>query len=277
MFSLDRLFYHPTQTVYASPRQFALGFETVRFVTRDHVMLDAWFLPASAQPALGTVAYLHGNAGNITGHLSHVAWLPPAGWNLFCFDYRGYGKSEGRPSRAGLVADGHAALDYLRTRRDVDPRCVVVFGQSLGGAVGIVVVAERTDVAGVAVEGAFSDYQRIATWHMRRNPLLFPFSGLVPRLMMGDGCDPIDYVARISPRPLFIMHGREDDVVDPHMAEQLYATAREPKELWLIDGVGHYGALDELADEARPRLLRFFRSCLDHAPVTPAAGDRPHL
>jgi len=262
---LDRLFYHPTRTAYALPAQFGLRFEPVRFETRDRVALDAWFFPAARREALGTVVHFHGNAGNITAHLPHVAWLPAEGWNLFCFDYRGYGRSQGRPSRPGLIADGHAALDYLRTRRDIDPARLVVLGQSLGGAVGIVVVAERNDVAGVAVDGAFSDYQHIAAWHMRRNPLLFPFSGLVPRLMMSDGYDPIDYVSRISPRPLFIMHGREDDVVDPRMAKQLYDAAREPKELWLIDGVGHYCALDELADEARPRLLAFFERCVRRA------------
>lgn len=262
MAGLDGFFYHPTRTVYATPRQFGLRFEPVRFETRDHMVLDAWFFPAGGEEALGTVVHFHGNAGNITGHFPHVAWLPGAGWNLFCFDYRGYGQSKGRPSRSGLIADGHAALDYLRTRRDVDPARLIVFGQSLGGAVGIVVVAQRSDVAGVAVDGAFSDYQRIAAWHMRRNPLLFPLAGLLPRLMMSDGYDPIDYVSRISPRPLFIMHGRDDEIVDPHMAEELYAAAREPKELWLIDGVGHYCALDELADEARPRLLAFFEKCV---------------
>ena len=268
MLGFDRLFYHPTRTVYASPAQFGLQFESVALETADRVKLDAWFFPSRRSEAAGTVVHFHGNGGNITGHLSHVAWLPEAGWNLLCFDYRGYGRSEGRPSRGGLIADGHAAIDYLKTRADLDPKRLVVLGQSLGGAVGIVVVAQRKDVAGVAVDGAFSDYQHIAAWHMRRNPFLFPFSGLVPRLMMSDGYDPIDYVARISPRPLFIIHGREDEIVDPQMAKELYAAAGEPKELWLIDGVGHYCALDELADEARPRLLKFFDRCVAAEPAT---------
>lgn len=262
MLGFDRLFYHPTRTVYASPTQYGLHAEPVAFETRDHLRLDAWFVASRRPEAAGTVVHFHGNAGNVTGHLSHVAWLPEAGWNLLCFDYRGYGRSEGEPSRAGLIADGHAAIDYLRTRSDVDPNRLVVFGQSLGGAVAIVVVAERKDVAGVAVEGAFSDYRHIAAWHMRRNPLLFLFAGLVPRLMMSDGYDPIDFVAKISPRPIFIMHGREDEIVAPQMAKELYEAAGEPKALWLIDDAGHYCALDERADEARPRLLEFFNLCI---------------
>lgn len=262
MFGCDGLFYHPTRHVYSTPEEHGLEYEPVRIPTPDGLTLDAWFFPASTREPTGTVVHFHGNAANITGHFPHVAWLPGAGWNLLCFDYRGYGRSEGRPSRPGLVVDGHAVLDYVMSRKDVDPARVVALGQSLGGAVSIVVVAERRDVAGIAVDGAFSDYRRIASWHLRRSPLLFPLAGIVPRVLLSDGYDPIDSVARIAPRPLFIFHGREDAIVDPRMAEELYAAAAEPKELWLIDGVGHYGALQELAEVARPRLLAFFDRCV---------------
>ncbi len=253
----DRLFYHPTRQVYNDPAMFGLRFEPAPFPS-DGLTLDGWFFPASGPRCAGTVVHCHGNAGNITAHFLHVGWLPAAGWNLFCFDYRGYGRSEGHPSRAGLIADAHAAIDYVKTRPDVDPRRVTVLGQSLGGAVGIVAAAERGDIAALAVEGAFSHYRRIAAWHMRRNPLLWPFAGIVPRLFMTRGHDPIDHVSRVAPTPLLIIHGCEDDVVPSAMAEELYAAACEPKQLWLIDGVGHYAAFEDLADIARPRLLRFF-------------------
>ena len=262
MFGCDGLFFHPTRRVYASPDEHRLRYERVSIPTHDGLKLDGWFFPAADGPARGTVVHFHGNAGNITGHFEHVAWLPATGWNVLCFDYRGYGRSQGRPTRKGLVLDGHAAIEYVKTRGDVDPARIIVLGQSLGGAVGIVVAAERKDIAGLAVDGAFSHYRRIAAWHIRRNPLLFMLAWWVPALIL-PGQDPIDHVARVAPTPLFIMHGRADEVVDPRMAEELYAAAGEPKELWLIDGVGHYTALDELANVARPKLLQFFNRCVD--------------
>jgi uncharacterized protein len=210
-------------------------------------------------PAAGTVLHLHGNAGNITGHFLHTSWLPAAGWNVLCFDYRGYGRSEGRVSRAGTIMDAHAALDHLLQRPDVDSNRIVAFGQSLGGAIGIVLAAERREVRGLAVDGAFDSYRRIASWHVRRNPLLLVTAWWYPRVAVNTEYDPIEAVGRISPRPIFIMHGTADRVVDPAMARRLYDAAGEPKELWLVEGADHYGAMQEHAEEANHRLLEFFR------------------
>lgn len=262
MFGSDSVFFYPTDKVYGRPEDQGLVYEPLRIPTNDGLSLDAWFFPSRRANPLGTVVHLHGNAGNITGHFAHAAWLPDAGWNLLCFDYRGYGRSPGRPTRAGLVADCHAAIDAVKTRGDVDPARVVILGQSLGGALGIVATAQRRDVAGLAIDGAFSHYRRIAAWHIRRSPLLFALAWWMPRYAMKDGLDPIDHVAAVSPTPLFIMHGKLDDTVPAAMAQELFAAAAEPKELWLIDNIGHYVALDELADLARPKLLAFFEKCM---------------
>lgn len=212
--------------------------------------------------ARGTVLHLHGNAGNMTGHFQHVAWLPAAGWNVLCFDYRGYGGSQGHVSREGTVRDAHAALDYLLGRRDVDAGRIVAFGQSLGGAIGIVLAAERSEIRGLATDGAFDSYRRVAGWHIRHNPLLLCIAWWVPRLLMGNGCDPIACVGRIAPRPLLIIHGTADGVVPANMARSLYAAAGEPKGLWLVEGADHYDALRERAEEAQARLLAFFGDCV---------------
>jgi fermentation-respiration switch protein FrsA (DUF1100 family) len=278
----DRLFYHPTRQEYDRPERLNLAYESVRFPTADGLQLHGWFFPAHG-PAAGTVLHLHGNAGNITGHFQQVAWLPEAGWNVLCFDYRGYGRSQGRVCRTGTIADAQAALDYLLTRPDVDPRRIVAFGQSLGGAVGIVLAARRRELTGLAVDGAFDRYRGIAAWHIRHNPILFVLAWWLPRLMMTDGYDPIDDVARVSPRPLLIIQGTADRVVDPRTARRLYDAARQPKELWLIDGADHYQALEEMGDTVQPRLLDFFKACVDRpasagsagGPGGPAAPGRP--
>lgn len=257
----DAFFYHPNDYVYESPRGYALDYESVSFRTDDDTRLHGWFFPAQIDP-VGTVLHLHGNAGNITGHFQHVAWLPAAGWNVLCFDYRGYGQSEGRVTRAGTINDAHAALDYLLNRPDVNSDRIVAFGQSLGGAIGIVLTAERTEIRGLATDGAFDGYRRIAWWHVIHSPLLLIVGWWVPWLLMGKGHDPVDYVAGIAPRPVLIMHGTADRIAPPRMAQHLYAAAADPKELWLIDGAGHYEAMQDRTDQAHPRLLAFFNRCL---------------
>lgn len=264
MLSIEGLFYHPSTSVYDDPRKHGLIFEDVAIPTPDGLRLHGWFFPARGDAA-GTVLHLHGNAGNITGHFAHVAWLPAAGWNVLCFDYRGYGKSPGVMNREGSMIDAHAALDHLLSRTDGDARRIVAFGQSLGGAIGIVLAATRTEIRGIVADGAFDSYRGIAHHHVRHNPLLLVTAWWTPYLLLKEGHDPIDHVARIAPRPLLLMHGTRDSVVPARMSERLHAAAREPKELWLIDGADHYEAMDEHAGEARARLLRFFEQAVERA------------
>jgi uncharacterized protein len=258
----DSFFYYPNARQYASPVEEGLRFESVNFSAENGPRLHGWFFPAEGD-ARGTVLHLHGNAGNITGHFLHTAWLPAEGWNVLCFDYRGYGQSDGKVTRAGTVADAHAALDYLLKRPDVDPQRVVVFGQSLGAAIGVVLTAERQEIRGLAIDGCFDSYRHIVAWHVRRNPLLMAIAWWYPATFVPRAYDPINYVARISPRPLFIMQGTADCIVNPAMAQRLYDAAKEPKELWMVEGMDHYGAMQDLPEESHPRLLEFFEQCVN--------------
>lgn len=263
MLGCDHLFYYPSTARYDSPERCGVRYESVSIPTPDELRLHGWFFPAQGESA-GTVLHLHGNAGNITGHFHHVMWLPSAGWNVLCWDYRGYGESEGRISREGSIIDANAALDYLLRRPDVDANRVVAFGQSLGGAIGIVLTAERPEIKALAVDGAFDSYRGIVGWHIRRSLILSLFGWWVPRFAMRDGFDPIDCVGRIAPRPILIMHGSADQVVDPAMARRLYDAAGEPKQLWLVPGADHYGAMEDHAEAAHARLLSLFREALDN-------------
>jgi uncharacterized protein len=266
----DGFFYYPNRHVYGVPEEMGLACESVSFTATDGPRLDGWFFPAVTvadgpqsggsprSAAKGTVLHLHGNAGNMTGHFEHVAWLPATGWNVLCFDYRGYGRSQGTTTREGTVLDAHAALDYLLSRPDVDPARIVGFGQSLGGAIGIVLGAERSEIRGLATDGAFDSYRRIASCHIRHNPLLMCVAWWVPSVLMSNGHDPIDCIGRIAPRPVLIIHGTEDEVVPVQMAERLYHAAGDPREIWLVQGADHYDPLREHGDEGRARLLDFF-------------------
>ncbi len=269
----DSQFYRPSKQQYDSPKEYGLDYEAVFFQAVDGVRLSAWWFPARGQ-ATGTIVHCHGNAGNITGHFTDVAWLPAEGFNVLCFDYRGYGKSEGKVTRQGTILDAHAAVGYVMSRDDIDARTIMLFGQSLGGAVAIVVAAERDDLAGVAADGPLSDYQAEVEWVLKQQWLTRAVAKLIAKRGIKRGHDPIDCVDRVSPAPLFLMHGKEDRICPWEMSQDLYDKAKEPKGMWLIEGADHYQALHEMAEVARPKLVQFFRACIEasliknpHAPT----------
>jgi fermentation-respiration switch protein FrsA (DUF1100 family) len=251
----DRFFYYPTRREYAHPRDYGLKFEPVEFSGLDGVRLTGWFFPAVGQ-AIGTVVHCHGNAGNVSGHFECVHWLPAAGWNVLCFDYRGYGRSSGRPTRRGTIDDAHAALRYVRGRSDVDGDSVVLLGQSIGGAVGIVAAAEGAPVRAVVIDGAFDSYRGAARWALAHQWYTWGAAWPASRWLISAGWDPIDYVGRVRQPKLFVQ-GTVDPIIDWHAAERLHERAREPKELLVIEGAGHSDAFEVAPDVARPKVLDF--------------------
>ena len=254
------LLFHPQRELLLTPDRVGLAYRDISFEAADGSRLHGWFLPADPDAAHGaacTVLFLHGNAENISTHLASVRWLPEKGANVFLFDYRGYGRSEGEPSLTGLHLDTEAALGAVLAIAEVDPDRIVVFGQSLGGTVAITALAQspyRHRIRALVTEGAFSSYRGIAreklaafwlTW-----PLQWPLS-----LAMDNRYEPLEAIGRMSPVPVLIIHGLVDQVVSPHHAEALYAAAGEPKELWLVPGAGHIQAM--LRTEVQQRLLGY--------------------
>ena len=154
-------FYLPTQVFYDTPKRAGLRFEEVSFSSYDGTRLTGWFFPATgygdSRNAKGTVVHFHDNARNISAHWQYVEWLPRRGFNLFVFDYRGFGASEGIPDHKGVFEDSGSALDYVRSRPDVNPENMVLLGQSIGGANAIAVVGSgnRKGVKAIVIEATF--------------------------------------------------------------------------------------------------------------------------
>ena len=253
----ERLFYYPSATVYSTPADRGLAFERVEFTSNDGTRLAGWFLPAVGA-AKGTVVHCHGNAQNLTSHWQFVEFLPRRGFNLFVFDYRGYGRSEGRPTRRGTIEDAQAAVEHVLGRGDVDAGRVGILGQSIGGAIAVVVAAGDERIKGVVIESAFSSYRDEAAHALRANPLTWLFAWPLSRLLIGSGRDPVDHIADISPRPILIIHGTRDRVVPHEMSRELAERAREPKELWLVEGAGHTGASQRRRAEYEGKVCELF-------------------
>ncbi|MFK7740313.1 MAG: alpha/beta hydrolase [Planctomycetota bacterium] len=249
----DGLFYYPDSRTRATPADYGIAAaEDVRFAAPDGPELHGWWLPAEAAESRGTVVYCHGNAANLTAHAAYIAWLPKHGYSVLLFDYRGYGRSAGKVTRAGTVADAVAAIDYALAR---DPDRTVVFGHSLGGAVGVVAAAQRPAVRGVLAESTFANYRAIAQSKAR------VFSSLVP-FFVSQGHDPDAVVASLAPRPLLVIHGDRDDVVPHRFGQDLFDAAADPKELWIVPGAPHVSPWTLVPREFERRFDKFFDAAL---------------
>lgn len=238
------LFFFPEREHRLDPADHDIIYEDVWFTTEDDVRLHGWWLPAAGE-ADGTVLFLHGNAQNVSTHIAAVHWLPDQGFNVFLPDYRGFGKSEGRPDFAGVHRDAEAALQTVLERDDVDPDGLIVFGQSLGASVAITLTAERghaTGVRGLVADSPFSSYRGIAREKFAGFWLTWPFQAPLSRTI-SDRFDPIDRVHRIAPIPLLLLAGDEDRIVPPHHAQRLLEEAGDPVELRRASPAGHTQAL----------------------------------
>lgn len=255
---VQNVFYQPDHVLYSVPTQAGLAFETVRFASRDGTPLSGWFIPAASHPnprtAKGTVVHFHGNAQNMSAHWEFVGWLARQGYNVFVFDYRGYGESQGRAEPRGVLDDSHSALDYVRTRADVDAQRLLVLGQSLGGTNAIAVVGSGNcaGVRAIAIEATFSSYSAIANEKV-------PGAGW----LMRDDYSAERYVARLAPTPLLLIHGTADAVVPYHHSLRLLEAAQPPKTLLTVEGGAHLDALTpRFGTRYQAALLDFFDAAL---------------
>ena len=264
-------FYHPNQTIYETPDQYGLRYEEVFFKSRDGTRLYGWFIPAVGDP-VGTVIHFHGNFGNVSYYFKQIHWLPSEKFNVFTFDYRGYGRSEGIPSRLGIYEDSISAIEYIMSKPGLNHGNLFVFGQSLGGVNAIVAIAKNDfpEIRAVAVEGAFYSYRTEAQDMMistvqekmgNVSCLTFPirpisFVAVTNSLSSGE------FIDHVSPIPVLLIHCTNDAIVSYHHSERLYEKAKEPKHLWIIRGCSHLNVFTDRQSENkyRDRLVQFFKN-----------------
>ncbi len=258
----SHLFYHPTDLMYvANPEKLESIRKEVSFTSSDGTPLAGWFLPARKTPRKGLVVQFHGNAQNMTSHFNSVYWLGDEGYDVFTFDYRGYGISEGKPSQEGLNRDALAAIAWAATQSPGTSRNVVLYGQSLGGAVLLrafqdVPAEQRARVRAVITEGTFYSYRRMGRSMLSRSWLTFLFQPLA-YVLVSDEYSPEDSVPRVSPIPLLVIHGDADPVVPYSFGEKIHAMALEPKRFLRIPGGGHLDSMEREQGKYRKALLEF--------------------
>ncbi len=218
--------FFPDRTHEFTPERSGLTYQDVFFETGDGVCLHGWFFPLPEDAPV--ILFCHGNAGNISHRLENVRFIVDRGIQVFIFDYRGYGKSAGRPSEKGVTLDGLAAYDDLIGRAGISPARITVFGRSLGAAVALEVALER-DVKCLVMESGFTSTKDMAK-------TLFPFSLLSP--LLPAHYDNLSKIPLLK-APKLIVHGREDDIVPFFMGKKLFTAAKDPRFFYALDGAGH--------------------------------------
>jgi uncharacterized protein len=244
------LVYYPEvgREMIATPADRGLDYEEIALATSDGETLVAWWVPASR--ARATVLLFHGNAGNISHRIDYLVMFRELGYATFIVDYRGYGKSTGRPSEQGTYRDAEAAWAWLEGR-GIPESNIVLFGESLGAGVATWIALHRKPRA-VVLASAFTSIPDLAAQ-------IYPF--LPVRLLTRIHYDNIGRLPHID-APVLVLHSPDDEIVPYGHAERLYAAARGPKRLVRLAGGHNEGfvfrraewvrSLDEFLREVAP-------------------------
>jgi uncharacterized protein len=250
--------YRPGKTYAFTPAapEFHLPYETVRFPVdrRSAQELQGWWLPAPqadepldllpAEPrrivkSSKVLLYLCGVGHNMGDHnyLTRLQALRQLGFSVLIFDYRGYGQSDGEfPQETQMYQDAQAAWDYLTQVRQIPPEDIVLYGESLGGAIAIDLASQQPRASALIVQSSFSSMQAIVQrWDWSK---YFPIG-----LLLTERFDSIRKIKTIQ-MPVLLIHGMQDPVVPYSMSQTLYAAAPAPKSLWLVPEGGHVGIYD---------------------------------
>lgn len=263
MFFLLRWFEHrqvyfPSRSFRGSAESLARPWEDAYFQTADGQKINGWFFPARTNSPRAHLAVLlcHGNAGNIGDRLGLYEVLLAAGVNVFAFDYRGYGRSTGRPSESRTYLDAQAAYDWLRIR-GIAGANIIALGESLGGGVAGE-LAVRVPLRGLILQSTFTSIPDLGAE-------LFPW--LPVRTLSTIRYDTLAKLPRIR-IPILVMHSRSDSLVGFHHGQKLFASANEPKTFCELEG-DHNEALSSGLERYREGLDRFLASLEKPGTKTP--------
>jgi fermentation-respiration switch protein FrsA (DUF1100 family) len=238
--------YCPSTVLDCTGAALGRAWEDVDFNASDGTRLHGWFFPGENSAKRGDQVFLicHGNGGNISHRLETYAILLRTGANVFAFDYRGYGRSSGRPSEHGTYLDGQAALQWLLTR-GFKMENLFLYGESLGGGIASE-LARHARVGGLILASSYTSVPALGEE-------LFPW--LPVQWISTIKYDTLGKLPRVQ-APVLILHSRADRMIGFHHAEKNFAAANEPKMLWEIDG-DHNDPIEFTADKILAGILEF--------------------
>ncbi len=243
--------------------------EQVRFAAPDGLRISAWWFRAPEAP--GAVIVCHGHGGNKVTNLWVAASLYPT-YDVLLLDLRGHGESEGKLTSVGYLErlDIVGAACWLRSTLGDVP--IGVLGISMGAAASILAAAECPPITCVVADSPFARLDTPVRMAVRARGYPRPLVPAIARSIglvagwrlgtIGGWLDPIDVVDRLTPRPLFLIHGQADDLIPVEETHALWRRAGEPKEMWILPEVGHARAAEVEPRAYAEKVARFFREHL---------------
>jgi fermentation-respiration switch protein FrsA (DUF1100 family) len=241
---LPSIVFRPWRDLMVTPEAYGLPFEDVMLATSDGVRINGWYVPAPE--ARGTLLFFHGNAGNISHRMDSINIFYDLGFSVFIVDYRGYGRSEGRPSISGVTEDAIAAWKYLTDERGILPDKIVVFGRSIGGAVAMQLMRHAKPRA-LILESTFSSLPE-----MVRVPFLVP----AVRFIIGDVFNSAEIASSLTV-PTLCLHSPDDNIVPYSLGRRLYESVAGEKTFVELNGDHNTGFLESFYTY-RSALDKFF-------------------
>lgn len=231
----SRLIYFPDKAIYYTPETLGLPYEDVKLLTADRITLHGWWVP-HPQPR-ANLLFLHGNGGNISHRLQKIRLFHDLGLSILIIDYRGYGRSEGSLNESGTYLDAETAWNFLTRNKRLAPENILIYGESLGGAIAAQLASQR-DVGALIVESSFTSLRDMGKYH-------YPF--LPIEAIIRIHYPTLDYLRKVT-CPVLVIHSPADDIVPYQMGQRLFEAANSPKSFLKItgnhnDGFLHSGAV----------------------------------
>lgn len=233
-FGCTHMLYQPSSVHYLEPLQFKLKYDDIFFQSKDGIKLHGWFFPASSSKPKGTIVHFHGNAQNISTHFLNLVWITKQDYNLFIFDYRGYGISEGESNQEGIYHDAMAALRQGKELHEQNGKGLfVIYGQSLGGNISLRALADydQSQVDLIVQDSTFPSYQKIGADVLKRTWLTYIFNPLAYLLVSDEYAS--EKVMKKITTPTLVIVGGKDRVIPAKFGKKVYkGLSVEKKWLW---------------------------------------------
>ncbi|MBK24473.1 MAG: hypothetical protein CME70_10800 [Halobacteriovorax sp.] len=256
------IFYQPDRVLYSRPEQFKVDYIEEWIEASDGTKLHSWYLKnkANLKKPKGLFVFFHGNAQNLSSHYANLVWLTSHGYDVFIFDYRGYGLNDGQPNQQGVHKDALAAFDHAhKLYKKIGHKKLIAYGQSLGGNImarAFVDFPHKEDVDLLIFDSTFSSYQDIAIQKLKKFKLTYVLSPLA-YILIDDRYGSYKHLSKIK-RPSLVIHGMRDLVVEPEHGKYIYENlGSEEKWFWPVLGGRHIDVYHKHEKRYRKKLLKF--------------------